>query len=48
MMKVKVLEDFELYGKHFYAGQIIEVAPEVYELIKDKVEKLEDEDAEQV
>jgi hypothetical protein len=48
MMKVKVLEDFELYGRRFYAGQIIEVAPEVYELIKDKVEKLEDENAEQV
>jgi hypothetical protein len=48
MVKVKVLEDFELFGKRFYAGQIIEVAPEVYELIKDKVERLEEEHAEQV
>lgn len=48
MVKVKVLEDFELFGKRFYAGQIIEVAPEAYELIKDKVEKLEEEHAEQV
>jgi hypothetical protein len=48
MVKVKVLEDFELYGKRFYAGQIIEVAPEVYELIKDKVERVEEENAEQV
>ena len=45
MIKVKILEDFELFGKRFYAGQIIEVTPEVYELIKDKVEKLEKEDA---
>jgi len=42
MIKVKVLKDFELFGKRFYAGQIIEVTPEVYELIKDKVEKLEE------
>jgi len=48
MVKVKVLEDFELYGRRFYAGQIIEVTPEVYELIKDKVERLEEEHAEQV
>jgi hypothetical protein len=48
MVKVKVLEDFEIYGRRFYAGQIIEVALEVYELIKDKVEKLEEEHAEQV
>jgi hypothetical protein len=48
MIKVKITQDFELFGKRFYAGQIIEVIPEVYELIKDKVEKLEEDNAEQV
>jgi len=40
MIKVKVLEDFELFGRKYYAGQIIEVSEEVYTIIKDKVEKV--------
>ncbi|GEM_PF-4771029 len=40
MIKIRVLVDFELFGRRYYAGQIIEVSPEIYKLIKDKVEKL--------
>ena len=42
MIKVKVLVDFELFGRKYYAGQIIEVSKEVYKLIIDKVEKLQE------
>lgn len=41
-LKVKVLEDLELFGRRLYAGQIIEVSEETYEQIRDKVERIED------
>jgi hypothetical protein len=41
MIKVRVLQDFELFGKRYYAGQVLEVSEEVYEIIKDKVERVE-------
>lgn len=48
--KVKVIEDFELFRRIFYAGQEIEVSEEVLESIKDKVEVIEEveEDAKSV
>ena len=40
MIKVKVIVDLDLFGRKYYAGQIIEIAETVYDLVKDKVEKV--------
>lgn len=45
MKKVRVKKDFKLFGRQYYAGQVIEVSQEVYEQIKDKVELVEEGDA---
>lgn len=42
-IKVRLKEDIELFGKKFYAGQIIEISKEVYKQIKDKAEKVKEE-----
>ncbi|MEM2073964.1 MAG: hypothetical protein QW228_06320 [Candidatus Aenigmatarchaeota archaeon] len=42
MVKVKLKEDIEIFGKKFYAGQVIEVSKEIYKQIKDKVEKVKE------
>lgn len=43
--KVKVIEDFELFGRRYYAGWEIEISEEVYEMVKEKVQIEEVKDA---
>lgn len=40
--KVKIKEDFKLFGRFYYAGYELEVSEDVYEKIKDKVEVIEE------
>ncbi len=42
LIKVRLKEDMELFGKKLYAGEEIEVSQEVYQKIADKVEVVND------
>ena len=42
-VKIRLKEDIEIFGKKFYAGQVIEVSKETYKQIKDKAEKVKEE-----
>ena len=41
-VKIRLKEDIEIFGKKFYAGQVIEVSKETYKQIKDKAEKVKE------